>query len=115
MTFNLDPPPGFRGLNPYEPITIYNRNLPHWRQAGESYFVTFNLADALPASKRHELEAMRRDWEHRNPPPRNEEHLYHVVQYIGDNPHRAGIAREHWNRWINPEWQATGWDFEEPS
>ncbi|WP_395749081.1 transposase [Prosthecobacter sp.] len=27
----------------------YERNLPHWRLAGASYFVTFRLADSLPA------------------------------------------------------------------
>ena len=53
MTFNLDPPPGFRGLDPHRPVKIYTRNLPHWRQAGASYFVTFHLADALPAARKN--------------------------------------------------------------
>lgn len=221
MTFNLAPPPGFRGLEPDRPVKIYTRNLPHWRQAGATYFVTFHLADALPANKRNDLAAMRREWELRYPPPRSEavwreyarttfrlveqwidagdgacwfrraeyagelrrailhfhearyevgsfvimanhchlvirpfdgyeleeliggmksvttnfvnrtegsrgdlwqqesydriirdaEHLWRVVQYIGANPRRAGIAREDWDRWINPKWQALGWDF----
>ena len=72
MPFNLDPPPGFQGLHPHKPVEIYTRNLPHWRQAGATYFVTFNLADALPAAKQAELVSMRRDWEHRHPPPRDE-------------------------------------------
>ena len=42
---------------------------------------------------------------------RDEEHLYQVVQYVGANPRRAGIPRESWHRWINPKWQAIGWDF----
>ena len=42
---------------------------------------------------------------------RDAEHLYRVVQYIGANPRRAGVARDAWNRWINPQWQAIGWDF----
>ncbi|WP_148071695.1 transposase [Bythopirellula goksoeyrii] len=222
MSFNLDPPPGFRGLHPALPVRVYTRNLPHWRQEGATYFVTFNLADALPTAKRNELAAMRREWEARNPPPRDEaawndyartvfrkvekwmdagygecwlaqpeyavefrrtilnfhgeryelgcfvimanhchmvirpfasyeledevgsmkrlsakfvnkrhkttgslwqaefydriirdtEHLYRVVQYIGANPQRAGIARSAWHRWINPAWQAAGWDFD---
>jgi REP element-mobilizing transposase RayT len=221
MTFNLEPPLGFRGLDPYRPIKIYTRNLPHWRQADATYFVTFHLADALPAARKNELFSMRHEWERRNPPPRSEaswmeygrtvfrqierwmdaghgacwfqrpqyaaelrrailhyhqvrfevgafvimanhchlairllgkfqledeigamksvvanfvncgegrrgelwqqetydriirdeEHLYRVVQYIGDNPRRAGIPREGWNRWINPLWQAIGWTF----
>ena len=70
--FNLDPPPGFRGLDPDRPVRIYSRNLPHWRQDGATYFVTFNLADALPGAKKNELKAMRREWEYRHPPPRDE-------------------------------------------
>lgn len=72
MTFNLDPPPGFRGLDPHRPVTIYTRNLPHWRQQGATYFVTFHLADALPDAKRNELASMRREWDLRDPPPRSE-------------------------------------------
>ncbi|MCH8149172.1 MAG: transposase [Planctomycetes bacterium] len=72
MTFNLDPPPGFRGLDPHVPVRIYTRNLPHWRQDGATYFVTFNLDDALPGAKKNELKAMRREWELRYPPPRDE-------------------------------------------
>lgn len=72
MTFNLAPPPKFRGLDPDRPIRRYERHLPHWRQDGATYFVTFNLADALPANKIHELESMRREWEHRFPRPRDE-------------------------------------------
>ena len=69
VTFNLAAPPGFRGLRPELPLKIYTRNLPHWRQQGATYFVTFHLADALPAAKRNELEMMQRDWEARHPPP----------------------------------------------
>ena len=221
MTFNLHAPPGFRGLDPDKPLEIYTRNLPHWRQAGATYFVTFNLDDALPRPKKEELRSMRREWEHQNPPPRDEstwtqyaktvfakvekwmdagcgqcwfrhlnyaeelqrtilhnhtqsyqigcfailgnhchliirpfdaielekeigsmksvtahfinkreqlegqlwqqesydriirdeEHLYRVVQYIGANPRRAGLPLNEWHRWINPEWKALGWDF----
>jgi putative transposase len=35
---------------------IYQRNLPHWRQEGVSYFVTFRLGDSIP-------EAVRCGWE----------------------------------------------------
>jgi putative transposase len=221
MSFNLAAPPGFRGLNPYEPVTVYQRSLPHWRQRNATYFVTFHLADALPAAKQAELASFRREWELRHPPPRdevtwtefarsmfikvedwmdagygacwfkqqpyaselsramlhfhqqqydlgcfvvmanhchlvirlyqgfdleaiigaikrvtanfvnkleqrrgelwqtesydriirNEEHLYRVVPYIGNNPRRAGMPKDAWRRWINPIWQAAGWDF----
>src|SRR5213080_653790 len=56
--WNLAPPPGFQGLHPDKPITVYQRYLPHWRQDGATYFVTFRLADALPQSKLDELECL---------------------------------------------------------
>jgi putative transposase len=41
---------------------IYQRNLPHWRQAGAAYFVTFRLGDALPAAAVRELDERRDAW-----------------------------------------------------
>jgi REP element-mobilizing transposase RayT len=61
--WNLPPPPGFRGLREDLPLTVYVRHLPHWRQAGATYFVTFRLADSLPKAKLDELAALRREWE----------------------------------------------------
>ena len=70
--FNLAPPPSFRGLHPDLPITVYHRHLPHWRQNGATYFVTFRLADALPQSKLNELKKWREHWERSHPLPRSE-------------------------------------------
>lgn len=72
-TFNLTAPPGFHGLDPHKPVTIYRRHLPHWRQDGVTYFVTFRLADALPREKQQELQRWRKKWEQRNPEPRSEQ------------------------------------------
>lgn len=69
--WNLPPPPGFQGLRQDQPIGGYVRNLPHWRQDGATYFVTFRLADSLPQSKLRELQAFKADWERRNPKPRS--------------------------------------------
>jgi REP element-mobilizing transposase RayT len=63
------PPPGFRGLDPNKPVRIYQRNLPHWRQTGATYFVTFRLIDSLPQSKLDELVAWRREWLRTHPRP----------------------------------------------
>lgn len=41
-------------------VGIRRRNLPHWRQEGKLYFVTWRQADSIPADKRDEL---RRDRE----------------------------------------------------
>ena len=53
--WNLPAPPGFHGLHPHKPLTMYHRNLPHWRQDGATYFVTYRLADSLPQCKVDEL------------------------------------------------------------
>jgi putative transposase len=60
--FNREPPPGFQGLREDLPLTVYGRHLPHWRQDGATYFVTFRLADSLPKSKLCELEAIKREF-----------------------------------------------------
>ena len=41
--------PGFESFNPHAEVRIYRRNLPHWRQDGATYFVTFRQADSIPA------------------------------------------------------------------
>lgn len=60
--WNLEPPPGFQGLHPERPITFYCRHLPHWRQDGATYFVTFRLGDSLPQSKLRELKRIKEQW-----------------------------------------------------
>ncbi len=74
-TWNLAPPPGFRGLDPHKPLTVYHRHLPHWRQDGASYFVTFRLADSLPQIKLRELAVYKEEWERTHPPPRSDKDL----------------------------------------
>ncbi len=71
MNWNLDPPAGFQGLHSDKPVTFRQRHLPHWRQAGATYMVTFRLSDALPQSKLRLLKSIRKEWEHNNPPPQN--------------------------------------------
>ncbi len=71
-SFNLPPPPGFCGLREDLPIRIYQRNLPHWRQDGATYFVTFQLADAVPQEKLKALKQWRGVWEKENSEPRSE-------------------------------------------
>ena len=223
--WNLALPPGFRGLDQAKPVTMYQRHLPHWRQDGASYFVTFRLADSLPQEKLQEIRKLREEWERAHPLPRSdqaweqfakqmitrleawldqgmgacrlrpewaariieeallffhgshydlgcfvvmpnhvhgiirplepsarplekilqsrkrttaarinaassrqgklwqeesfdriirdEEHLYRCIQYIGNNPCKAHLPRNEWRRWIQPEWVALGWRFED--
>ena len=222
--FHLDAPPHFRGLHPDLPVRMYTRHLPHWRQVGATYAVTFRLCDSLPKEKLDLLKSMRNHWELKYPPPRSEdawreyaksvttsvekwldqgagachfrkrefadelarsvmhfqdqkyfvgsyvvmpnhchlvirpndefdlskilgamkgvvaryvnksirgsgslwqqecfdriirdeEHLYHVIQYIGRNPRLAGLPQSQWCRWVHPEWEKAGWGFRDP-
>lgn len=45
-----------RYFNPRTEITNKSRNLPHWRQSGVTYFITFRLADSLPMEKPREID-----------------------------------------------------------
>ena len=65
-------PPGFRGLDLRKPIHFYVRHLPHWRQDGCTYAVTFRLADSIPQSRLRELRQLRKTWEAKHPEPRSE-------------------------------------------
>ena len=132
--FNLAAPPGFRGLDRHLPFRRYERHLPHWRQDGATYFVTFRLADALPQEKLDFLRRVRAEWERTHPPPRSEQdwtafakqYTEHVerwtdeghgacwFQYIGQNAFKAGLPVEEVPRWIHPDWQAAGWRFIDP-
>jgi putative transposase len=67
--WNLPPPDGFQGLREDIALEVYVRHLPHWRQAGATYFVTFRLNDSLPQIKLDELANLRSEWERRHPPP----------------------------------------------
>ncbi len=70
--WNLPPPPGFQGLREDLPLSVYEQLLPHWRQAGATYFVTFRLNDSLPESKLRELRGIKAEWERKHPSPRSQ-------------------------------------------
>ncbi|MDB5389019.1 MAG: hypothetical protein JWM11_4665 [Planctomycetaceae bacterium] len=67
------PPPGFQGLRDDLPLTQCHQTLPHWRQSGATYFVTYHLFDSLPQPKLRELEALKGDWERKHPEPRGKD------------------------------------------
>ena len=53
----------FRGFDERGEVRVYQHGLlPHWRQAGCTYFVTFRLADALPRPVLREFEHERDLW-----------------------------------------------------
>jgi len=56
-------------FDPTETVAFLSGNLPHWRQAGAIYFVTFRLADALPQTLLKEWLDDRDAWHKANPEP----------------------------------------------
>jgi len=87
----LPPPLGFQGLREDQPLEVYVRHLPHWRQAGGTYFLTFRLADSLPQAKLEELAGMRRKWERRHAHPWSKDVLERL----------AGEVVERVERWLD--------------
>jgi Rad3-related DNA helicase/REP element-mobilizing transposase RayT len=69
----------FTPFDPKSPMSKQGRNLPHWRQEGTTYFVTFRLADSVPAARIKQFLAEREDWLALHPEPRLEadEREYH--------------------------------------
>lgn len=63
------------------PLTRYEGNLPHWRQEGVIYFVTFRLADAIPQNKLEQWQFERENWHiaHREPYTAEELEEYHFL------------------------------------
>src|SRR6266496_346253 len=51
--------PTFSGFDCYAEVDVSRRHLAHWQQSGKTYFVTFRLADSIPATKLSELEEER--------------------------------------------------------
>jgi putative transposase len=49
-------------FNPYGDIRHTSNRLPHWQQSGAAYFVTFRLADAVPANLLSQWETEREIW-----------------------------------------------------
>lgn len=51
--------------------SIHRRHLPHWGQEATLCFITFRLADSLPAGKLLEWQTEKEDWLRRHPRPWN--------------------------------------------
>ena len=62
----------FNAFDPSEPIGNLSGNLPHWRQDGATYFVTFRTADSLPREKLQQWLHEREAWLRKNPEPHSE-------------------------------------------
>ena len=56
-------------FDPSQPVEHLSGNLPHWRQEGVRYFVTFRLADSIPQSRLRQWQAEKTLWHKHNPGP----------------------------------------------
>jgi REP element-mobilizing transposase RayT len=56
-------------LDPYSDIAIHEHHLPHWQQEEVFYFVTWRLADSLPASWLADWQAEKDAWLRHHPQP----------------------------------------------
>ena len=54
--------PTFHGFDEHGELRIYHRNLPHWRQPGSTYFVTFRQADSIPQKILQQWDQRRNEW-----------------------------------------------------
>ena len=60
-------------LNPYSEIRRHGIKLPHWQQAGATYFLTFRLADSIPQKTADAWKAERDRWIISHPKPWSDE------------------------------------------
>lgn len=58
-----------QAFDPEAEFEVRTRRLPHWRQRGATYFVTFRLGDALPQVVLRALCMERELWVKEHPPP----------------------------------------------
>jgi REP-associated tyrosine transposase len=56
-------------FNPYAETRQTENRLPHWQQTGAVYFITFRLADSIPAELRRDWERDRQSWLRFHPQP----------------------------------------------
>ena len=75
-------------FDPAAPLSVLDGNLPHWRQDGATYFVTFRLADSLPQAKLKEWLTERKAWLGRNPEPRTLDQKREYWQRFPERIHR---------------------------
>ncbi|MDQ3116555.1 MAG: carbamoyl-phosphate synthase large subunit, partial [Verrucomicrobiota bacterium] len=61
--------PTFRTMDPHGATHRTRRNLPHWEQPGATYFVTFRLADAVPAELQQQWREELASWLKHHPEP----------------------------------------------
>ncbi len=78
----------FVPFDPDAPVGKTGRHLPHWRQEGATYFVTFRLADSIPKDKLVQWQVELREWLRRYPEPRTPEQEHEYAELFAERFHR---------------------------
>jgi len=78
----------FSFFDPSQPIWHLSGNLPHWRQEGVRYFVTFRLADSIPQGKLRQWHHERDLWLKQNPGPHTPEQIREFWSLFPERFHR---------------------------
>ena len=82
----------FVGFDPKAPVGLLRGgNLPHWRQDGVTYFVTWRTADSLPKARVDEWFVEREEWLKKNPEPWNTKVEEEYYQRFPDR----------WEKWLD--------------
>lgn len=71
--------------NPMSEVARRAANLPHWEQQGKTYFVTFRLADSVPADVLKKWTAQRDAWLEKNPLPHDENTALEYHKLFGES------------------------------
>lgn len=74
---------------------IYKTNLPHWRQDGATYFVTFHLNDSLPVAALNLIQTERNQWleKHGVAPNASEVHVRRALSESDHATYRSLVRR----------------------
>lgn len=78
----------FYFFDPSQPVGHLSGNLPHWRQEGVRYFVTFRLGDSIPQSKLRQWKEEKELWLRRNPEPYTPEQVREYWELFPQRFHR---------------------------
>ncbi|EDY19111.1 protein of unknown function DUF1568 [Chthoniobacter flavus Ellin428] len=78
-----------RFMDPHAEVAQHTNRLPHWQQNEATYFVTFRLADSVPAELLRQWEQEREAWIRWNPEPWSPKQEREYRE-------RFSITMEHW-------------------
>jgi putative transposase len=69
MDSDPSPYPGLKFLSEFTELHKTHNRLPHWQQDQAAYFLTFRLADSIPADLLRQWRQERDDWTQKHPEP----------------------------------------------